>query len=154
MVKTTSRIRLCTVLLVLNIAFIWGNSLLTANMSRAFSTWVKDLLSAFFSSDGSEGSEGGHHLLRKLAHFTEFTCLGLCLSWLTRMLRPQSWEYYGLPLLGGALVACVDEIIQIFVPGRGPGILDVGIDTLGVVLGIVLISLYASIKHKFWRKLQ
>ena len=141
-------------LLVLNIAFIWGNSLLTANMSRAFSTWVKDLLSVFFSSEGPEGPEGGHHLLRKLAHFTEFTGLGLCLSWLTRMLRPQSWEYYGLPLLGGALVACVDEIIQIFVPGRGPGILDVGIDTLGVVLGIVLISLYASIKHKLWRKLQ
>lgn len=154
MVRTKSRVRLCVVLLVLNIAFIWGNSLMTADLSRAFSTWVKELLSVFFSADGAGEAEGGHHLLRKLAHLSEFTCLGLCLGWLVRMLRPQGWEYYGLPLLGGMLVACVDEIIQIFVPGRGPGIKDVGIDTLGVILGIVLISLYASIKHKFWRKLK
>ena len=141
-------------LLVCNIAFIWGNSLLTAELSRAFSGFVKDMLSFFFTGGGAEEAEGGDHLLRKLAHFTEFACLGVLLSWLIRMLRPKSWEYYGLPLLGGCMVACTDEIIQNFVPGRGPGILDVGIDTLGVTLGIVLISIYTSIKSKFWRKIQ
>lgn len=151
MVRTKSRIRLCIVLLVLNLAFIWGNSLMTADMSRAFSTFVKDLLTWFLPSTGSDESGEGHHLLRKLAHFTEFTCLGLCLSWLVRMLRQSSWEHMAIPLLAGALAACMDEIIQIFVPGRGPGILDVGIDTLGVALGIVLITLYVGIKHKFWR---
>ena len=154
MVKTNRRLILCVTLIGCNIAFIWGNSLLTAEISRAFSTWVKEILS-FLVSDGGAGESGGSdHLLRKLAHFTEFACLGFLLSWLIRMVRPQSWEYYGLPLMGGCLVACVDEIIQNFVPGRGPGLLDVGIDTLGVCLGIVLISLYTSIKLKFWRKIQ
>lgn len=154
MVRTKSRIRLCIVLLVLNLAFIWGNSLMTADMSRAFSTLVQKLLAVLLPGGGDTAGEGGHHLLRKLAHFTEFTCLGLCLSWLTRMLRESKWEHFIIPLLSGALVASIDEIIQIFVPGRGPGILDVGIDTLGVTLGVVLISIYASIKHKFWRKIQ
>ena len=154
MVKTKTRLTLCLVLLSLNIAFIWGNSLLTADLSRAFSRWVGKILALFVSVDGTEEVEGGHHLLRKLAHFTEFTCLGICLSWLVRMLRNGKWEQYVLPLMGGVLVACVDETIQIFVPGRGPGIKDVGIDSLGVILGIVLISLCTSIKIKKWRKIQ
>ena len=154
MVKTKTRLTLCLVLLSLNIAFIWGNSLLTADLSRAFSRWVGRIIAIFVSSVGTEEGAGGHHLLRKLAHFTEFTCLGICLSWLIRMMRSGKWEQYCLPLIGGVLVACVDETIQMFVPGRGPGIKDVGIDSLGVILGIVLISLYTSIKTKNWRKIQ
>lgn len=154
MVRTKSRVRLCIVLLVLNLAFIWGNSLMPRELSDAFSHWVKDILSFLLPSISSDESGEGHHLLRKLAHFSEFACLGMCLSWLTRMLGDRKWEYILLPLLTGALAACVDETIQVFVPGRGPGILDVGIDTLGVALGVVLISIYVSIKHKFWRKIK
>ena len=154
MVKTKTRLTLCLILLSLNIGFIWGNSLLSAELSRAFSGWVGKVLALFVSSGGTEEVEGGQHLLRKLAHFMEFTCLGICLSWLIRMMLSGKWEQYYLPLMGGVLVACVDETIQIFVPGRGPGIKDVGIDTLGVILGIVLISLYTCIKTKIWRKIQ
>ena len=153
MVKTKTKLWFCCSLLAFNIAFIWGNSLLTAELSRAFSTWVKDLLANLFPVQLEDETTDGHHLVRKLAHFTEFTSLGILLSWLIRMLRSRKWEQYALPLLLGAGVACVDEIIQIFVPERGPGIKDVGIDTLGVLTGIVLISLYTSIKQKFWRKL-
>lgn len=154
MVKTKTRLTLCLILLSLNIGFIWGNSLLSAELSRAFSGWVGKVLALFVSSGGTEEVEGGQHLLRKLAHFMEFTCLGICLSWLIRMMLSGKWEQYYLPLMGGVLVACADETIQIFVPGRGPGIKDVGIDTLGVILGIVLISLYTCIKTKIWRKIQ
>lgn len=153
MVRTKSRLGLCVVLVCLNIAFIWGNSLMTAQMSRGFSMWVKGLLSWILPAGEADGRDEGHHLLRKLAHFTEFTSLGFLLSWLTRMLRERKWEWTLLPLLTGILVACTDEIIQIFVPGRGPGIKDVGIDTLGVILGIVLITLYVRIKQHFRRKL-
>ena len=126
---------------------------MTADVSRALSTFVQQILAWIFPVTDAGDSGEGHHLLRKLAHFTEFACLGMLLSWLTRMLRTTQWEHYVFPMLTGALVACVDEIIQIFVPGRGPGILDVGIDTLGVTLGIVLITVYVSMKNKFWRKL-
>ena len=154
MVKSRKRLTLCITLLILNLAFIWGNSLLPAQVSRAFSGFVRNILAAILPAGGSDQVGDGHGLLRKLAHFTEFACLGLLLSWLVRMLRSKQWEHILLPLLIGALVAAVDETIQLFVPGRGPGILDVGIDTLGVTLGIVLINLYLSIKQKFWRKIK
>ena len=75
-------------------------------------------------------------VIRKLAHFTEFTALGLCLTWLFGMLQKGR-----LPAaLWGVAAACVDESIQLFVPDRGPGLRDVGIDTCGVLTGMILLS--------------
>ena len=75
--------------------------------------------------------------LRKLAHFTEFTALGLCLTWLFGMLQKGR-----LPAVAwGVAAACVDESIQLFVPDRGPGLRDVGIDTCGVLTGMILLSI-------------
>ena len=85
-----------------------------------------------------------HILSGKLAHFAEFTCLGLLFSRLWGMLtqkKPFLWS-----LLCGAAAAAIDETIQLFVPGRGPSLKDVGIDTLGVCLGIVI--LYFTKKQK------
>ena len=145
---------LCVILLVCNLAFIWGNSLLPAESSAVLSGFVQRILAVFLPASGSgEGGES-QHILRKLAHFTEFASLGFLLTCLVQMLYNRSWEGWILPLLTGLLVAGVDETIQFFVPGRGSRISDVGIDTLGVILGIVLIYLYTSIKHKIWRKIK
>ena len=143
--KTNQRLRLCIVLLVMNLVFIWGNSMLPGEISGAISHWVKSLLSSVLP-DKPGGDD--HGLLRKIAHFTEFGCLGLCLSWLVRMVRERKWEYWVLPLFAGFLVACVDETIQMFVPDRGPGIRDVAIDTAGVFVGIALFSLVYFMKNR------
>ena len=121
----------CAVLLVLNILFVWGNSLLPGSASAAFSGWVKDILRAVFSITSSNPS-AGHGLLRKLAHFTEFACLGALLTSIFVLWhKPVGWA-----LLCGFLVACVDETIQRFVPDRGPSFVDVLIDTAGVCVGV------------------
>lgn len=146
MIRTKARMGLCWALLTVNLAFIWGNSLMPGHISGAFSDWVKELLAVLLG--GSPGGSGGG-LLRKLAHFTEFACLGMCLRWLFGMLRAKNWEHWLLPLGAGILAACIDETIQLFIPDRGPAIKDVGIDTLGAALGIVIISLIQIIKkHK------
>lgn len=132
------RIRLCIIILCLNLAFIWGNSLLPGEISGALSKWVRDLINWIFRLPAKD-PEQGHGLLRKIAHFTEFACLGAVISCLVRMLRSKRAEHILLPLAGGFLTACIDETIQCFVPDRGPGVLDVFIDTAGVVLGIGII---------------
>lgn len=144
MIKTKKKLWICFCLLALNLIFIWGNSLLPGHISGALSDWVKDILRALLPLRPSQGGSGG--LLRKLAHFTEFTCLGLVLSWLFRMQRTRRWEQLALPLLCGIAVAATDETIQIFVPDRGPALKDVGIDTSGVILGIVIITLIQHFK--------
>ena len=146
MKKSRTRIAVCTVLLCLNLAFIWGNSLLPGEISGAISDFVKDLLAPMFGN--KPGTPGGGGLLRKVAHFTEFTCLGLCLSWLIRMVRTKTAEHLLLPLLCGMTAAAIDETIQRFVPLRGPSVKDVGIDTAGVILGIVIITLIQQIQKK------
>lgn len=135
MIRTSRRIRLCTALLICLLVFIWGNSLMPGTVSQAISNFVQQLLSG--KTIRPEEVPEGSGILRKLAHFTEFAALGMLLCWLAGMLR-RGWKS---ALLSGAAVACIDETIQAFVPGRAPRLLDVCIDSLGVVTGIVLILL-------------
>ena len=142
MIRTDRRIRICTALLIANLCFIWGNSLLPGEISGALSDWVKSILEAILPGDGISTPGGG--LLRKLAHFTEFAALGIWLFWLFSMLG----KHRSLALLCGTLAACMDETIQIFVPDRGPGLRDVIIDTCGVVTGMMLLQ----IGYSLWRR--
>lgn len=124
---------ICVLLLILNLAFIWGNSLLPADQSQNISDWILELLSIF--SGRPEQSEESY-LIRKTAHLAEFASLGLLLSWLSALLAGKWW--YPLPM--GVAVACIDETIQMFVPERGPALLDVGIDSFGVLMGMFLLN--------------
>lgn len=135
MIRTDKRLRICTALLVCNLVFIWGNSLLPGEVSGAISDWVKAVLESLFAQGTESPSSGG--LLRKLAHFTEFTALGMLLCWRCGMLAKPKLRAFVM----GVLTACTDETIQCFVPDRGPAIRDVCIDSLGVLTGIVLLLL-------------
>ena len=145
MVKSKKRLFWCAVLIVCNIAFIWGNSLLPAEVSKAISGFVRDIVSAIFGgSGGADDAVVGEGILRKIAHFIEFTCLGSLLCWLFSML--QKHKLYALAC--GFLTACVDETIQVFVPGRGPRVTDVLLDSVGVACGIALLIAGYTIYQK------
>ena len=68
-------------------------------------------------------------VLRKLAHTAEFALLGLLLA---RALRHD-----GIAVAAGVAYAVSDELHQHFVPGRVGSPLDVAIDAVGVVLGVL-----------------
>lgn len=77
-------------------------------------------------------------VVRKGAHMTEYAVLGI-LAWIAmsgwidrRRLRAAVSAGIGL------LYAASDEFHQKFVAGRGPGVLDVGIDFAGVCIGLAL----------------
>lgn len=133
--RSKSRMRLCAVLLILNLIFIWGNSMLPASVSGALSRALRDFLG--ITSQGS--ADGGEGLLRKLAHFGEFCLLGVCLSWLLGMLQDKLPRIAAMAVAGGILTACVDEAIQSLSPGRNPSLIDVGIDTAGAAVGVALL---------------
>ncbi len=147
MARTNRRMRLCCVLLCLNLAFIWGNSLLPAEASAALSGWVKSLIQRILPNAFSGSGGGG--LLRKAAHFSEFACLGALLTWLFGMLGRK----LPLPLMCGVLCACIDETIQRFSPGRCPSLRDVCIDTAGVALGMFLLTAGNHIQ-KYYKHLE
>lgn len=128
---------LCGILLTVNLAFIWGNSALPGTASGQISGGLlAKIIQAFpFLKSMSEV------FLRKLGHFSEFTCLGLLLSWMFSLLGERGFHGIALPLLAGILTACADETIQIFSPGRASSLIDVWIDVSGVCTGILLLQI-------------
>ena len=82
-----------------------------------------------------------HHLLRKTAHFVAYFALGWSMTRVTKR-RKLFPKFPGVTALG-AVFAALDEWHQSFVPGRGPGVGDVVLDTCGVAAGC-LITLFAA----------
>jgi VanZ family protein len=76
----------------------------------------------------------------RVEHIIEFFILGL-LMFLSfhfsgnREMRRSAWM---LALLGTVIYACVDEVHQMFVPGRFPEIIDLLADSTGAVLACFL----------------
>ncbi len=53
-----------------------------------------------------------------------------------------------LSLMICILYAISDEVHQSFVPGRGPGVMDVLIDSAGAMVGIGMYEMISRIKRK------
>ena len=134
--------RILSVLIVLNLALIWGNSMLTGISSEAVSGGMLALLGRFLPV---LLTEAGHTLLRKAAHFSEFALLGLLYCGRHRLVKGEAPVH----LMGfGLAVACIDETIQIFTPGRASSLIDVWIDASGFALGLLLIVIFYTISNK------
>ena len=147
MKRTGYRILICRVLLVLNLALIWGNSLLSGaesgQMSGGIMAFVMELLRIPASY-----SDTVHLIVRKLAHLTEFACLAALISWHLRLVKEKSVHQMLLAVLLAMAAALVDETIQLYTPDRGPSLVDVWIDTLGAVLGMTAMQLGYHLKKK------
>jgi len=131
---------ICAILIVLNLALIWGNSAMTGEDSGSLSDWVKQFL--FFLPEG----ELGGYILRKAAHFSEFALLGLLMGWMSVLHKDRTHP----GILGlGLCCGCIDETIQYFVPGRASMLLDVWIDAAGFAAGLALLTIgYTIFKRK------
>ncbi len=79
------------------------------------------------------------HFIRKLAHFTVYTVLGMILYTSFSLCSKRGRKYMGLSVLFGAIYAASDEIHQYFVPGRACMIRDMLLDTCGVVFGVAIV---------------
>ena len=143
MKRTNKRMALCVTLLVLLLTFIWGNSLLPGEDSGALSGLVGQVLGTLLPFLDFSTQIGGF-ILRKFAHFSEFAALGMVLTWLFGMTQHNKCLLFALPVLCGTSAACIDETIQIFSPDRHASLVDVSIDSTGVLTGtLVLTGLWA-----------
>ena len=134
--------QILSILIGLNLALIWGNSMLTGLSSEAVSGGVLAFLGRFLPV---LLTEAGHTFLRKAAHFSEFALLGLLYCGRHRLVKGDTPFH----LMGfGLAVACIDETIQIFTPGRASSLIDVWIDTSGFALGLVVICTAYTIYNK------
>lgn len=92
------------------------------------------------------------HIVRKLAHFSEYAILGFCTAgFLSTFDKPKYFTGI-VALTSGFLYACTDEFHQYFVPARSAQFTDVLIDSSGVLTGtaifIIIIVAAEKIKQK------
>ena len=146
-------LRLMLVLLML--AFIWGHSMMPADLSDLESSRFLVLVRPLVEAVGRVLARHGYaytpeHLVRKMAHFTEYAALGalMCLLFLRKDGRCRLL----LPAGGCLAVAFVDEGIQMFSAGRGPALRDVGIDFCGACMGILLTALVVTLAYDALRR--
>jgi VanZ family protein len=92
--------------------------------------WAALIFALSSVPDLGTGLGGWDTVLRKLAHTAEYAVLGALLLRATRNVA--------LAFVLATLYAASDELHQAFVPGRHGAPLDVAIDAVGVVAGIVL----------------
>ena len=127
-------------LLVLTLAFIWGNSLLPRTESQEISRGLLVELFAALEHVGLHLDPQNDHWLRKLAHFGEFGLLGaeLCtLLFLNRRARPQGFVNCAF---AGLAVAVTDEALQL-ISNRGSQVQDILLDFAGFLAGLLLWAL-------------
>lgn len=83
--------------------------------------------------------------VRKLAHMTEYFLLAVSVSF---PLYVYGIRGLWLPILAGGFCvgfAALDEYHQSFVAGRGPSKKDVGIDSIGILAGVLIVQFFCFI---------
>ena len=129
-----------TLALIGCIAFIFSNSMKIASVSSVSSGRVLQLLQAVLRRLGMPGlaQRLTMHIVRKMAHFCEYTLEGFLLMLCMRVYTRRYVRHISVPMLGGVLTALTDETIQIFSPGRSSQVTDVWLDSAGVLAGILV----------------
>ncbi len=126
---------LFTIFVAASIAFIFVNSSEIGSLSALRSQRVTQFLNELTSSLGF-GAPFTETLVRKLGHFAEYCLLGFWLMLTLRVYTRRLLAFVAWPLLGGLVVAVLDEFYQTLVPGRSGQVQDVVIDFGGVVAGL------------------
>ena len=142
------RKRILTILIIGMLVFIWGNSLLSREVSGRISDSVmevmnrgaarlglaEDAFTYMYDLDGDGTEEPTSHIVRKIAHVTEFLVFTV-LVWLR--LESRGARRALTAILCGAAVGGIDEVLQIF-SHRGSLFSDVLYDSAGAAAGVLL----------------
>ena len=84
--------------------------------------------------------------VRKIAHFSEYAVGGILIFLLLMTFQKISPKIRNiLSIVITIMYAITDEIHQLFIPGREGKIIDVYIDTLGIITGILFVNLILKI---------
>lgn len=118
--------------------------------SRGFTKIIIEALP--ISKDLDEGRkaeliENAQTVVRKLAHFSIYTVLGINLmGFINTYDKLKQKDKILITILVGSIYAVSDEFHQMFSGGRTPAVGDVCIDALGVLFGLMIYSLFNKVK--------
>lgn len=135
------------------VGMIFSNSLKEKDESTEQSMVLVNYISdKFFPYADAREIENLHHYVRKGAHLTEYSCIGIILAVIARRIEKVTGrKYICFPLLVGLMVAVADEYIQNF-NDRSSEVQDVIIDFGGVAAGVAAVMIICLITDKIRRR--
>ncbi len=139
---------LCFVWMALIYSFSAQSGTASGSLSAVFSQPVTDIIANLQKLSPQEAADlflKVDHVIRKIAHVTEYALLGAIL---TVTLRSFNVKQPFIPLAIGTVYALADEFHQSFSPDRTPQFADVLLDASGVAAGIGVVCLILFC----WRK--
>lgn len=137
-------VRVILLILLLGTFFmIFGFSSQDAEESGGLSSNIAEFVLKQVHNDDMEKKEQiierTEKVVRKMAHFSIYTLVGLLLMSYISTYNLKENKKIIISLCIGALYATSDEIHQLFVSGRSGQITDVLLDSMGILLGILLV---------------
>lgn len=110
----------------------------SGDTSRKFTVAIIQIITGKSLAPNDPFIEGVQLFVRKMAHFSIYAVGGFLImnyAYTTKRTAKQKILY---SIVAGGAYAITDEIHQFFVPERSAQILDVGIDTAGVIIGVLI----------------
>ena len=127
-----------TAVTVIYVLFIFSHSLKPSNISSEDSGKVLELVQKAFELWEINAPWVTEHVIRKAAHFSEYTLLGILLWNCLPACGFVPQVRWLIHLTAGCVIPLLDETIQLFVPGRSGQVGDIWIDCFGVAFGTLL----------------
>lgn len=137
-----------TILIMAAIFFMSSqNAGRSSMLSEGFlNTWIGRILARILPDITGKGIFND---IRKYAHLFEYFCLGISTAlFFLELMRGQTVRPVVFSVVSSLLYACTDEWHQLYVPGRAGRISDVGIDLIGIVLGVAAVCLLTGLRRK------
>lgn len=126
-----------TVAFVVWLCVVWGHSLMSGSISSAESSGLVELLKPVLEALGFTSKQAMSFAVRKTAHFSEYAILAALALRMTIAWHGKSPRAFVLAGVIWVVAPCVDESIQLFVPGRAGMPTDILIDMAGGALGLI-----------------
>lgn len=137
------------VCMIVWIAFIFYNSLQPATDSSALSSPIVNFIYNLLQKVKIDINYLTlTTIVRKSAHVFEYVILSLFVTQVFYESHLSTKYFLLYSFLIPLIVAITDEIIQTFVTGRLGSIIDVGFDSLGIIIGVFIILLI----HKMFKR--
>ena len=90
--------------------------------------------------------------IQNLLHIPMYIVLAILLLQILQNFQIEGWKANILAFLGAGCFGMINEIIQIVVPGRYCGLTDIGLNLIGVIVGIFIYNLVGKIKPGLIRR--
>lgn len=114
----------------------------SGDTSRKFTVVIIQIVTGKDLQQDNPFIEAIQLFIRKMAHFSIYTLGGFLIMNYAYTTEKTTKQKLLCSIAFGAGYAITDELHQFFVPGRSARILDVGIDTAGVIIGVIIYFIF------------